>query len=758
MATKVRHKLQEEWHFTGEGAFLLTRFLPEDRLLLEGVTGQREKILSEDGLNVLREDGEAVRIRRTTDNAGHRGRYDEVDEVGPDGASDMARARRFYCRQYDQRPCSLGTKGLEAFIERNRVAAAARGIAWVPSGPALYRAITKRGERHVRPMRAMESQTGKGKRERWPKAVSSMLERAVAWYYSLRSRDRTDAYAFLTRFIKRANGIGRVRHGGAWQTLRAPHYEVLRTRIAEAENEETIAAKHDATVARRRFRGTRTTIQAKGILDFVLIDSTVIDGWCVLDDFADGTIPAGRPTLTVALDLYSRTPLAMLLTYEPPSIYTIMSCVLLLTTSKRDLIARFPQYADLWADKWGKPDTIIVDNALEQIGVSFQDACEDAGISVRWAPVKNPEYKAPVERIFHTFNVKLFHKVPGAVHLPPHLMSRLGFDPAKDAVISRSEVEGLIYQTLRDSYQYERHAGIKAAPETLWRAGLANGREVVDDPKLLEASFGKVGEALLTREGIRFEGMRFHDPVVTTRLLSQLAYLAPVRGRRKGSATVKVKIKYNPADVGSISVWNPEKEPRKGYDSLPNTDARYTAGGLGMWHHRRIEEWAKAEGLAFSTDDERWEARNRLRVSIENAAPHIKYAAMRRKRRLLDPPKPVLVGDTVEFATVGPGVLGSKVANIPTAPLAEVREGDGIPEKGPRRGGRKADATRARNRRRKQAEAAAENDARTERASADKAAAAPAEAGLSPDAADAYFADMARRMDTRKKRRTTGDE
>ncbi|MEL6060204.1 MULTISPECIES: DDE-type integrase/transposase/recombinase [unclassified Methylobacterium] len=748
MTLKSKHTLFEEWDFP-DGRYVLTKHLADDRLLFRSLALSREEILSQEQLEAMLCAGEATRIRRSLDRTGRPNRYDQADEVGPDGASDEARARRFYTRKFDQQACSLSAKALSAFVEDHAAEAARRGIVWKPSSSALYRAITERGVTDNRPLKVMESQSGKGKRNRWPPAVAEILERAVGWYYSLWTRDKGDAYAWLRAFVLRTNRLGRARYGTTWRDLPTPSYETLRVRINEAECEETLAAKFNGQVGRRRFRGVRPTIQAKAILDFVLIDSTVVDGWCVLDDQLDDLIPAGRPTLTFAMDLYSRTVLAAVLTYEPPSIYTIMSCVQLVTTPKLDLMRQWPEFAELWRDKHGKPDSIIVDNALEQIGVSFQDACEDASINVLWAPVKNPEYKAPIERLFGTFNKKLFHKLAGGVPLPPHMMKQMGFDPARDATTTRTMLEGLVYQTLRDSYQYEVHAGIEAAPETLWRRGLAQGRETIDDVNFLASAFGAVDTAMLTREGITFEGMRFHDPVTTSKLLEDLAHLTPHRKRRKGGATATVKIKYNPADVSRISVWNPEAKPRKKYEILPNLDVRYVRGGLGMWHHKQLKDWAKAEDLPFSTDDERWAARHRLRASIEAAAPSAKFAAMRRKRRLLEAPKPVLAGDLVRHGTVVPGALAAKPADIPTVPLAFEREGDGIPEKGPRRGGKKAMRTAAETRKRKEAEREAQASSQVSKATK----ARPDVSGFALDDADAYAQDFERRMAERNRKK-----
>ena len=38
------------------------------------------------------------------------------------------------------------------------------------------------------------------------------------------------------------------------------------------------------------------------------------------------------------------------------------------------------------SDGSGKPTTVVVDNELAQAGKSYQSACEDAKINVKWAP------------------------------------------------------------------------------------------------------------------------------------------------------------------------------------------------------------------------------------------------------------------------------------------------------------------------------------------------------------------------------------
>src|SRR5262249_34577128 len=153
-------------------------------------------------------------------------------------------------------------------------------------------------------------------------------------------------------------------------------------------------------VAARRFMPLKGSLEAKRILDIAIMDHTVLD--ChVVDD--EHLITVGRPYLTVAIDVRSRYPLAYVLGYTPPSVETAMACLRRVVRPKQDINERFPDIRGQWA-AYGVPRTVLVDNAWEFSGSSFQDACEDCGISIEWAPVRTPEYKGIGERFFRTLN------------------------------------------------------------------------------------------------------------------------------------------------------------------------------------------------------------------------------------------------------------------------------------------------------------------------------------------------------------------
>ena len=752
MALKGNHRAGDIWVLP-EGRYVYQMEVGE-QMMFEPATGVGAPIFrTETWLEETQAVRKARRVRqhRRPDGSLQDGSVGEgVAEVGPDGPSEYGRTLRYYLREWDGAPCGKGTKALDAFVARHAPTAVGQGLQWRPSAGALRRAINGRGTLHNRPSRLLESRRGKVPRQRWPKATQEMLRRAVMWFYARRERTPGDAYARLFRAMRKLNGMGRRRHGVAWRDLCCPSDETVRTHILATESLLTLTAKYGEREGRTRWKATGRGLVAEKILDIVLIDGTTLDGWCVLDDHHGRLIPCGRPTVTLAIDLWSRCVLGVVISYEGESLDTIMECQLQVVTGKYAIIERLPHLRDLLEDLHGLPQTVVVDNAWRQSGVSYQDANEDAGISVEWAPVKNPEWKAYVETFWQTLNRLLVHKLPGGVPFGPEMMRKLGLDPAKTATLTLSKLEELVYEAIYRVYHGRPHRETKLSPLVAWRNGLADGRDTIDDIAALAAAFGTVGDATLDRQGIRFKGFRFHDPDITQALLADLAPATAVRERRKrlSSAKAKVKVKYRKGSIAEIQVWNPKAKPRARYVSLPNWDEAYAAlPGIGFAHHDRIKAWAEANNLAFNTTEDRILAHDHLRAATENAAPEAKMAAMRQRRRLLEPLKPAIrtEGDAVSVVDARPGTLRHRPHDLPVDMAAPGRDDEGMPEKGPRRGGRRAKAGKSGVR----GGVPAATPMTPSKAGAGNRESGGAPLVMDDDAAAAVMADMAERMRSR---------
>ena len=622
------------------------------------------------------------------DRAGRRSRRSDDGEIGPDGSTDPdARVRAHYLREWDKAPTSKSTKALGDFIAAASRRPAARDLARVPSPGALRRWIGDRGEIGARPLRVMQRRNGKGSNRAIGGVAGRLIAKAVDFYYAERGRTVTDAYAHLRSRVDFWN-----RRGGrfpGWRPLPVATYETLRAHVRRAECHDTWACKYSVTEARRRFKGTEHGPTASRILELVMIDSTIDDVYLV-DTAKD--MPLGRPTLTIAIDVHSRAVLAIVLTWEPMSLHTIMSALIECNTPKTSWRVQDPSLARDY-DCYGLPREILVDNAWEQSGVSFQQACEDNGISVQWAPVANPEYKAICERVIRTLQTMLAHKLKGAVPLPANLMRKLGIKPSEDACTALDEYLRLLRRVIVEIYQIREHGGLPHPPGLMWRKSKdAHGRPVVRDLGLLVASAGEFRKAVLSRDGIRLKGHRFHDPSATSSLLDDMAHATPQRRRRTGSATADVKVKMTPSDCGSIHVWN---DVRKCYVRLPNVDSAYTGKIPVSWaQHDMVKAFAKAENLAFATDAEKWRALDELRTEMQMVAVgRLKARELRQVRRVREPPVPPT--GAVRFGDMDPSTFGGGPADLEMTQAAVDRADGGMPEPGAGRGGGRGRGKRA---------------------------------------------------------------
>jgi putative transposase len=500
-----------------------------------------------------------------------------------------------------------------------------------PSTRSVRRWLNSRGAPGERPLNQMVARTGRGGRERrFPQITLTMMQRCAAWYWTRTGWSIVDAYARLTKILEYVN---KRRHlGEALQLLKRPSYQTFCLEVHKLENFESYKQKHGARKAAARFKACGVGLSATRFLRLGCMDHTLLDGMAVID--TNWMLPVGRPWLTVLIDVRTRCVVGFVLSFEPPSIYSVMECLKRANRPKANNTALSKEYPIL-PFIFGRFDEIVVDNGKEFSGTSLEDAAADVGTTIRLAPVASPKHKAIVERFFRTLNQLLNTKLPGAV-FKTDLLREMGYDPSKDAVLTIEQLESLIHEAVA-TYHVSRHKGIRAVPAQLWQQDMkAHGIDVIGDDRALEKMMGAIKyPCRVTRSGVSLFGLQFHHETRVSGLLEDLAGLEPKRGQAIGSAIVTVKVKYNPANLAEIHVWN---RRRKAYVTLPCLDERYAAG-MSLWHHRKVQEWARLKGSAFNTETQRILARAQLIDRIEESAPHLRGAARNAMRRLLTQPK-----------------------------------------------------------------------------------------------------------------------
>lgn len=214
------------------------------------------------------------------------------------------------------------------------------------------------------------------------------------------------------------------------------------------------------------------TLQAAGgevplissILEQVQIDHTVIDV-VIVDERERQSI--GRPYLTVAVDVFSRALVGMVVTLEPPSAVSVGLCLAHTVGDKRPWLERLGVEVD-WPMS-GKPKSLFLDNAAEFKSEALRRGCEQHGIRLSYRPPGQPHYGGIVERVIGTA-MRRIHELPGTTFSNPGERGR--YDSERLAALTLPELEKWLVLAAA-SYHGSVHKTLGQTPEAKWAAGIA---------------------------------------------------------------------------------------------------------------------------------------------------------------------------------------------------------------------------------------------------------------------------------------------
>jgi len=420
-------------------------------------------------------------------------------------------------------------------------------------------------------LRALIPRTGKrgGKgSSRLSDEMEAIVESAIQDKYYVREAMTIDdvVYEIAVRLAEEN------RSRAAHEKFEAPSRRTVARRISALDMRSRFAARHGTRAAKRKFSQYGNTEYPQIPLERVEIDHTLID-LIVIDD--QDNLPLGRLTLTYCLDMATRYPLGYYMGFEPPSYLAVMECLHHAIRAKESTREKYGTENEWIA--YGIPSTLVIDNGKEFIGQDLQDACLLLGIVLQQTPVKTPHFKAGVERLFGSLNTMLFHTLPGTTFSNPQ--KRGDYDSVKQACVYLSEVDKIMNIFIVDIYAQRFHRGIEAIPARRWEAAMQSGfsPRVPPNAEELFILLGRVSHRAIQHYGIRFQSLRYNSSDLTA-----------LRTRLKGE---KVKIKYHPADLSRLYVYDPFNNR---YIEVPALDQEYTQG-LSLWKHRIIRRTARDE-------------------------------------------------------------------------------------------------------------------------------------------------------------------
>jgi len=151
----------------------------------------------------------------------------------------------------------------------------------------------------------------------------------------------------------------RVRNQGrpAAEQMALPGLSTIERRV-RAAGARGVLRRRPGPGERRAVEGVRPGPRATRPLERVELDHTVLD-LIVVDE--EDRLPIGRPTVTLALDVYSGLPAGLYVGFEPAGYGAAMRCLLHAILPKEDAQARYGA-TNPWP-VYGLPETLVVDRA-----------------------------------------------------------------------------------------------------------------------------------------------------------------------------------------------------------------------------------------------------------------------------------------------------------------------------------------------------------------------------------------------------------
>lgn len=357
--------------------------------------------------------------------------------------------------------------------------------------------------------------------------------------------------------------------------LALPSRSTVGRRLMNLDVQTTLEAKQGRRTARRQLRQYQATAYPVLPLERVEIDHTRTD--LVVVDEQDH-LPLGRLTLTYCLDVATRYPLGYYLGFEPPSYLAVMTCLYHAICPKTEVRTRYGTQHE-WLG-YGIPSGLVVDNGKEFVGLDLEDACLLLGITLQQMPVQTPWFKAAVERMFGTINTGLLHTLPGTTFSQP--AQRGDYDSLKQACITLGDLEQVLHLFLLDIYAENFHRGLQDIPARRWekvtRAGFF--------PRLpasvteLRILLGRTTYRTIQPYGLELHALRYNCTDLTG-----------LRQRLSKRDHKQVKVKYDPADLSRVYLYDPDEQH---YLEVPALAEAYTQG-LSLWKHQVIRNFVLSQ-------------------------------------------------------------------------------------------------------------------------------------------------------------------
>jgi putative transposase len=592
---------------------------------------------------------------------------------------DEARRVQFVLTALDRRACPASNSAIHRHLAEIFTAEVVTIHGEAPPASTARKWMKSRGSIDRRTLENCAPKRGAGPRvKRLDSETLRLRTDAALWYWTAREHTVEDAHAEHCKWVKAYNskrasdGLGRVD---------ACSVEWLRVRILEVQNYATYSAKFGRAKADEFFKASGLGVRASRFLEIGIIDHHTFDAWIGLEEIGDELLPAGRPTITAVFDLYTQC-VSAVLHFAPPSLFNMLDAIKHANRPKMHKTRVGAEKHELLASIYGRFDTILPDNAWEFTGTSGQDSLQDLGCHIDWSRAGLAKDKAKLERWWGTLISYLSSKLPATV-FDPKVMKDLGYDPSKDRVVAVADLRRLLAEA-QAFYHLQLHSGLNSQPARLWEKEVKKWETipVIKDDRQIDQIMGMVEEKSLTTAGIKmFNRLWYGHPENLDAIISRNASEDASGRRRRGtkrSVRLRFKVKYNPADITQLHVYDPKLG-----DYVTLECKEEFLRGLSKKHFDVLQQWAEIQNLAFNTPEDRKIARATLNEVIREAAPHVAQKHRKKFAALVEGGAGAETGGNIVVAHVPSSYNGmAPVTGHETA--VATRSDGGAKPKGPR--------------------------------------------------------------------------
>lgn len=403
--------------------------------------------------------------------------------------------------------------------------------------------------------------------------------------------------------------------------LPVPHENTIRNRIKKIDPKEALKRRHSPRKAKREFSNF-DGVFPDGVcpLDVIQIDHTPLD--IILVD-EKHRMPIGRPTLTLAIDVYSRMIAGFYISLHSTGYFSVNQCLYNIFIPKEEFLKE-QDVEDSW-NIYGIPRIIHVDNGAELVGTDMERVCSELNITLVKRPVGEPQFGSHIERFFATLKSEI-HNLPGTTF--SNIQERDGYNSEKKATLTLNEFrKWLIYYFLK-IYHKKIHLGMTNTPEKQYEIGIFGDDEnigigqlpdILEDKENIKITLLPTFLRTIQKDGITLDGISYYADV-----------LRPwINKKDEEGKKYKFKVKRDPLNIRMIYFFDPEL---KEYFEIYYR--KIESPEMTLWDLNAAKRYLKEKNIEDYNEEAIFEAYEMLEQIENEAISNTKKVKLRKSKSI----------------------------------------------------------------------------------------------------------------------------